>query len=177
MKKFLYIFLFSLILLSTVWSKTDNKKPFLDISPNHWAYKAVVDLYNKGIIKGYYNEAIFKGEKKLSRYDMSVLLDRTIKYLQSSNKFSKIGLDDLKKLKKLLLEFSDEISKLELDNASLKKSITSINERLKNVERRQGEIEKTIKKVVKKEKERNNKLRPLDIILIIATGVLIGKVY
>ena len=166
-----------IILLGIIIGIIYAQKPFLDISPDHWAYNAIVDLYNKGIIKGYYNEPVFKGKKPLSRYDMAVLLYRTIEYLSNSKKKNMLSKEDLKKLEKLMIEFSDELSKLGLDSASFKKELVNLERRVSVLEKEQRKLRKVI---IREAEERENfwkKLRPIDVLLIIATGVLIGKVY
>ena len=169
---FMMVFFMLCVFTNNAYTATD---PFPDISPNHWAYASVVELYNKGIIKGFYNEPIFRGEKKLSRYDMAVLLSRTLDFLKKHSEVNMLTRDDLKKIEKLLIEFSDEIGKLGLSNMDIQKEIMEIDKRLTRVEKNQVVLKKTVTKMEKEKK--NTKLRALDIVPIIATGVLIGKVF
>lgn len=172
---FVSISLFTALLLYTAgYCESD---PFPDISPNHWAYASVVDLYNKGIIKGFYNEPVFRGEKQLSRYDMAVLLSRTLDYLKKNNEESTLTREDLKKIEKLLIEFSDEIGKLGLSNMDIQKELMELDKRLTQVESNQTVLKKAVAKIEKEKVASEKKIRALDVILIIATGVLIGKVF
>jgi len=179
-KKTGYTFIFLFVLTVFILCMLSNtafttNEPFPDISPNHWAYSSVVELYNKGIIKGFYDEPIFRGQRKLSRYDMAVLLSRTLDFLKKNSEVNLLTRADLKKIEKLLIEFSDEIGKLGLSNMDIQKELMEIDKRLTQVERNQSVLKKTVSKI---EREKGkSKLRALDIILIIATGVLVGKVF
>lgn len=44
--------------------------PFSDVSTSDWAYQAVVDLSDQGIVEGY-PDGTFKGEKNITRYEMA----------------------------------------------------------------------------------------------------------
>jgi len=151
---------------------------FQDVPLNHWAFEAIADLYNRGIIKGYADKPVYRGKRKLSRYDMAVLLQRTINELEK-NKKSSISLKDLKILEKLMVEFSDELTKLGVSIVDLKSQIGNMEKRLKIVEANQKRIAKELKKKVTKEELRRSSksIRTIDIILIIATIALAAKVW
>ncbi len=48
---------------------------FTDLKTDHWAYQALTELHEKGVLSGY-PDGEFKGEKEISRYEMAVLVDR-----------------------------------------------------------------------------------------------------
>src|SRR3954468_9613372 len=70
----------SLSLLALTWTsavKAQDAKPFEDVKPDHWAYGAVTDLHNKGIIIGY-PDGHFNGQRTLTRYEFAVALKRAL---------------------------------------------------------------------------------------------------
>ncbi|HLJ54994.1 MAG TPA: S-layer homology domain-containing protein [Chthonomonadaceae bacterium] len=70
----------SLSLLALTWAtavKAQDAKPFEDVKPDHWAYQAVTDLHNKGIIVGY-PDGHFNGQRTLTRYEFAVALKRAL---------------------------------------------------------------------------------------------------
>jgi len=81
--------------------------PFMDVPMNHWAYDAVSQLAARGIVTGYPDGA-FKGEWKATRYEMASIVARALAYVDM-NKASK---EDLELLKKLVVEFKDELDAL-----------------------------------------------------------------
>ena len=54
--------------------------PFSDVSPDDWAYQAVSDLSDQGVVEGY-PDGTFKGERNMTRYE----LDRKSTRLNSSH--------------------------------------------------------------------------------------------
>lgn len=46
---------------------------FTDVSPDHWAYKAVQALAEKGIVKGYPGD-LFRGDRTVTRYELAQAL-------------------------------------------------------------------------------------------------------
>src|SRR5438270_3021574 len=70
----------SLSLLALTWAtavRAQDAKPFEDVKPDHWAYQAVTDLHNKGIIIGY-PDGHFNGQRTLTRYEFAVALKRAL---------------------------------------------------------------------------------------------------
>ncbi|HOX27758.1 MAG TPA: S-layer homology domain-containing protein, partial [bacterium] len=50
---------------------------FLDIPQNHWAYKAVKYLIDIGLLGGY-DDGLFRGDRPVSRYELSVLIAKLV---------------------------------------------------------------------------------------------------
>ena len=44
--------------------------PFSDVTPDSWAYQAVSQLANAGIVNGY-PDGTFKGQNNITRYEMA----------------------------------------------------------------------------------------------------------
>ena len=81
--------------------------PFMDVPQGHWAYDAVALLASRGIVSGYPDGA-FKGAQPATRYEMASVVARALVYVDA-NKASK---EDLELLKKLVMEFKDELDAL-----------------------------------------------------------------
>jgi hypothetical protein len=101
-----------------------------DIPANSWAYQAIVDLVNDGIIVGY-PDGTFKGARPLTRYEAAVLVERAVQYLTKklANPATapQVTQADIDKLRALLDEFKGDID-------SLKLRVSDIDDRLKRVE-------------------------------------------
>ncbi|MGC9490376.1 MAG: S-layer homology domain-containing protein [Thermovirgaceae bacterium] len=81
--------------------------PFMDVPMNHWAYDAVSQLAARGIVTGYPDGA-FKGEWKATRYEMASVVARALAYVD----MNKASTEDLELLKRLVVEFKDELDAL-----------------------------------------------------------------
>ena len=55
---------------------------FKDVPSDHWAYQAVENLRQKGIVIGY-PDGYFRGKRTLTRYEFAVALDRALKNLEA----------------------------------------------------------------------------------------------
>jgi hypothetical protein len=56
---------------------------FKDLDKTHWAYQAVIDLQQKGILIGYPGD-YFKGKRTLTRYEFAIAIDRLLKSLPAA---------------------------------------------------------------------------------------------
>ncbi len=75
----------SLALLAAAWAmpaKAQDQNPFKDVPTDHWAYQAVTDLQQKGIIVGY-PDGYFRGQRTLTRYEFAVALERALQKIQA----------------------------------------------------------------------------------------------
>ena len=97
--------------------------PFMDVPMNHWAYDAVSQLAARGIVTGYPDGA-FKGQWKATRYEMACVVARALAYVDM-NKASK---EDLELLKKLVVEFKDELDALGVKVEDLDKRVGALEE-------------------------------------------------
>lgn len=78
--------------------------PFSDVPMHHWAYDAVEQLAAHGVVEGY-PDGTFKGNKPITRYEMAMMIARAM------NKGGLTG-EDADTLKKLMVEFKDELDNL-----------------------------------------------------------------
>lgn len=65
--------------------KAQDARPFEDVRPDHWAYRAAANLHGRGIINGY-PEGHFNGQRTLTRYEFAVALKRALDGLTGDSK-------------------------------------------------------------------------------------------
>ena len=78
---------------------------FADVSQDHWAYEAIRELVQKGIIKGY-GDGSFRGNQPMSRYEFALLVTKALQ------KYDKIDAENQELIDKLTAEFSPELNRL-----------------------------------------------------------------
>lgn len=81
--------------------------PFMDVPANHWAYDAVAQLAARGVVSGYPDGA-YKGTQPTTRYEMASVVARALAKVDKE----KASKQDLQMLKKLVMEFKDELDAL-----------------------------------------------------------------
>ena len=100
-----YIVILMLMSTSIIFAETK----FEDLNKEHWAYKSINSLVERGILKE--NKYKFKGNEALTRYDFAENLARSIDYID----LKKANKEDLNILEALMLEFSQELNKIGFD--------------------------------------------------------------
>lgn len=63
---------------------------FTDVPSNHWAYEALLKLYQLGLITGY-PDGTYKGNQPMSRYEIALIIYKLLIYLQSQIKSANTG--------------------------------------------------------------------------------------
>ncbi|EFQ23342.1 S-layer domain protein [Aminomonas paucivorans DSM 12260] len=81
--------------------------PFMDVPMNHWAYDAVSQLASHGVISGY-PDGSYKGAQPATRYEMASIVARALAKVD----LDKASKQDVEMLKKLVVEFKDELDAL-----------------------------------------------------------------
>jgi len=99
--------------------------PFMDVPMNSWAYDAVSQLASQGVISGY-PDGTFKGNQPMTRYEMASIVARALAVVDM-NKASK---QDVEMLKRLVVEFKDELDALGVDVADLDSRVAVLEENL-----------------------------------------------
>lgn len=79
--------------------------PFSDVSTSDWAYQAVADLSEQGIVEGYPN-GTFEGQKNITRYEMAQIIARMMAKEDQYNAEQRATID------KLAAEYADELDSL-----------------------------------------------------------------
>ena len=87
---------------------------FQDVPSDHWACDALNKLQTAGIIKGY-DDAAFRGNEKISRYEMAVLVEDAI------DNRNKADHEQKELIEKLQTEYHQELEQIELIDARVKK--------------------------------------------------------
>lgn len=104
--------------------------PFKDVPESHWAYKEVRKLVDKGIVKGLPG-GTFKGEKRVSRYHLAVMLDRALERIESSGET--LTPADSKVMGKLVAEFGKELALLGVKMTALEDEVAAVHEEVSSM--------------------------------------------
>lgn len=103
---------------------------FKDVPANSWAYQAIVQLANDGIINGY-PDGTFKGNRPITRYEAALMVERAVKVmtdkLRTPATAPEVTAADITALRNLLDEFRGDI-------VALRIKVGDIDDRLKKVE-------------------------------------------
>jgi len=134
--------------------------PFADVPVDHWAYEAVSQLQDHGIVIGY-PDGTFGGKRAMTRYEFALALSRAmpviVQMANGGGTTPAAGLSkdeiqamidasktpaasgfasqsDVDALKKSINEFRDELSGLGVDLDALKRDVASLEERVAALE-------------------------------------------
>jgi len=80
MRKVGYV-LGALLLTAVAFAPAFAQQPFSDVPTNHWAYNAVNDLAEQGLLEGY-PDGTFKGKQALTRYEFAQAIARMLDRLE-----------------------------------------------------------------------------------------------
>ncbi|SDP77775.1 S-layer homology domain-containing protein [Selenomonas ruminantium] len=87
--------------------------PFSDVPADHWAYDAVTQLADDGVIEGY-GDSTFKGNRNITRYEMAQMVAKAM--TKSTSGVDKALVD------KLAAEFAEELNNLGVRVANLERN-------------------------------------------------------
>lgn len=96
---------------------------FPDTPENHWAYEALREMKNNGLLVGY-PDGLFRGPRPASRYEMAVAIHATYKHLKNITDGLDGRINDLKKTVDGWKPGTGGASQAELDN--LKKALSDL---------------------------------------------------
>ena len=99
--------------------------PFMDVPMNHWAYDAIGQLAAHGFLSGY-PDGTYKGKQPTTRYEMASALARALAVVD----MTKASKQDVEMLKKLVVEFKDELDALGVKVDALDKRVAVLEDRL-----------------------------------------------
>ena len=94
--------------------------PFSDVSTDDWAYQAVSDLSDQGVVEGY-PDGTFKGERNITRYELAQIIARLMAKEDQLNAEQRATLD------KLAGEYADELANLGVRGSNLEKKVGNIS--------------------------------------------------
>lgn len=151
-----------ILLLAVLAIPAFAQGPFADVPTDHWAYQAVNDLQQRGILLGY-PDGTFQGKRAITRYEFAVAIARILGTIQptTTQPFDPSGLErrisalearqipdvsnfatkaDLDTLRRLMDQFRDELAALGVDVDALKRQVAALNDRVAAVEREQARV-------------------------------------
>ena len=99
--------------------------PFMDVPMNHWAYDAIGQLAAHGILSGY-PDGLYKGQQQTTRYEMASALARALAVVD----MTKASKQDVEMLKRLVVEFKDELEALGVRVDELDERVAVLEDRL-----------------------------------------------
>jgi hypothetical protein len=95
---------------------------FSDIPEDHWAYEAVSNVVDAGVMNGY-PDGSFKGDETVTRYELAQVLDRMLSYVDAAD----ASLEELVfALSKKIAELSLSVSGSKQLNADLAKEVAEL---------------------------------------------------
>ena len=135
---------------------------FPDVPADHWAYAAVQDLMDKGLMEAY-PDGTFGGKRAFTRYEFAQILSKAIPEIakravghsagtpgpqgpvgpQGIAGANGIGLDQIQNIQRLLEEFKVELAAQNVDVQALKKGISVLGDRVSAVEAEQARVKIT----------------------------------
>ena len=99
--------------------------PFMDVPMNHWAYDAIGQLAAHGILSGF-PDGTYKGQQQTTRYEMASALARSLAVVD----MTKASKQDVEMLKRLVVEFKDELEALGVRVDELDERVAVLEDRL-----------------------------------------------
>ncbi|MBQ7543790.1 MAG: S-layer homology domain-containing protein [Synergistaceae bacterium] len=125
MKKLAVMFLAAVLAVSAVAPAFSATNPFMDVPMNHWAYDAIGQLAAHGILSGY-PDGTYKGQQSTTRYEMASALARALAVVD----MTKASKQDVEMLKRLVVEFKDELEALGVRVDELDERVAVLEDRL-----------------------------------------------
>ena len=93
--------------------------PFSDVSTDDWAYQAVADLSDQGVVIGY-PDGTFRGERNITRYELAQIVARMMAREDQMNAEQRAMLE------KLAGEYADELANLGVRVSKLEKKVGNL---------------------------------------------------
>ena len=123
-----------IVLIFTVLSMASYSAPlFPDVPADQWARDAVAQLAAKGLIEGY-PDGTFKGDRYSTRWEVAMVLARLLaKTEQVESAFA--SKDDAETLKKLLVEYKEELEAFGVRVDALEKGYAVLDKRVDDLEK------------------------------------------
>ena len=94
--------------------------PFSDVSTSDWAYQAVSDLSDQGIVEGY-PDGTFKGQQNMTRYELAQIIARLMAKEDQLNAEQRATVD------KLASQFADELANLGVRVGNIEKKLGNVS--------------------------------------------------
>lgn len=107
-------------LFATAAFTVSAANPFADVDTSSWAYQAVSQLSDQGVVDGY-PDGTFKGDKNVSRYELAQIIARLMAKEESLNDSQKAM------VKKLSAEYADDLQNLGVRVKELEKKTGNLS--------------------------------------------------
>ena len=118
MKKTLVSALTTALVVGAASTTFAAANPFSDVPADHWAYDAVQQLAQDGVVEGY-GDATFRGQQNITRYEMAQMIAKAMAKADTSAA-------DKALIDKLAAEFSDELKNLGVRVANLESKVDNV---------------------------------------------------
>ncbi len=102
-----------------------NVNPFMDVPMNHWAYDAIGQLAARGVLSGS-PDGTYKGNQPMTRYEAASAVARALAVVD----MTKASKQDVEMLKRLVVEFKDELDALGVKVDQIDSRLAVIEDRL-----------------------------------------------
>ena len=119
MKKTLVSALTTALVVGAASTTFAAANPFSDVPADSWAYDAVAQLAQDGVINGY-GDGTFRGENEITRYEMAQMVAKAMA------KQDQVSAADKAMIDKLAAEFSDELNNLGVRVSNLEKKVDNV---------------------------------------------------
>ena len=93
--------------------------PFSDVSTSDWAYQAVSDLSDRGLVEGY-PDGTFRGQQNITRYELAQIVARLMA------KEDQMNAEDRAMIDRLASEYAGELENLGVRVSNLEKKVGNI---------------------------------------------------
>lgn len=107
-------------LFATAAFTVSAANPFADVDTSSWAYQAVSQLSDQGVVDGY-PDGTFKGDKNVSRYELAQIIARLMAKEDSLNESQKAA------VQKLSVEYADDLQNLGVRVKELEKKTGNLS--------------------------------------------------
>ncbi len=118
MKKTLVSALTTALVVGAASTTFAAANPFSDVPADHWAYDAVQQLAQDGVVEGY-GDGTFRGQQNITRYEMAQMIAKAMAKADTSAA-------DKALLDKLAAEFSDELKNLGVRVSNLESKVDNV---------------------------------------------------
>ena len=119
MKKTLTAALTTALVVGAASTTFAAANPFSDVPADHWAYDAVAQLADDGVIEGY-GDGTYRGQNEITRYEMAQMVAKAMAKEDQVNAQQKAMID------RLAAEFSEELNNLGVRVSNLESRIDNV---------------------------------------------------
>ncbi|MEJ6950604.1 S-layer homology domain-containing protein [Natronospora cellulosivora (SeqCode)] len=121
-KKLLTLSMIFVLLFTTMLSASSIS----DVSRDHWAYESVKTLIDRGLLQ-LYEDGTFRGHESISRFQLAVIISRILEEVEG--KQIEMTSSDMELLRKLSIEFQDELVDLAIMGEAFSAQIQDLNDK------------------------------------------------